>query len=160
VEGKGRESHIVKKNGRYVPLLVTVNEPWRNRADVRACTDEQEDDEQEGLEVEQRRLRWSTGTWESRQSSLKRKYVERYRPWCCCKRKRCTRFTRDEGVLDIYLFIYEPIMGSYQVNVSKRQTALHFHPTLTTSLLSFRVWPPHRATVPSSSLTSINSGSF
>lgn len=87
MEGKGRESRIAKRNGRYVPLLVTVNEPWRNRADVRACTDEQEDDEQEGLEVEQRRLRWSTGAWESCQSCLKRKYVERHRPWCCCKRQ-------------------------------------------------------------------------
>jgi hypothetical protein len=60
VEGKGRENRIGKKNGRHVPLLVTVNEPRRNRADVRACTDEQEDDEQEGLEIEKRRLRWST----------------------------------------------------------------------------------------------------
>ena len=58
---KGRESRIAKKSGRHVPLLVTVNEPRRNRADVRACTDEQEDDEQEGLEIEQRRLRCSTG---------------------------------------------------------------------------------------------------
>jgi hypothetical protein len=79
VEGKKRESRIAKKSGRHVPLLVTVNEPRRHRADVRACTDEQEDDEQEGLEVEQRRLRW-TGAWESRQSGLKRKYVERHRP--------------------------------------------------------------------------------
>jgi hypothetical protein len=80
VEGKGRESRIANKSGRHVPLLVTVDEPRRNRADVRACTDEQEDDEQEGLKVEQRRLRWSTGAWESRQSGLKRKYVERHRP--------------------------------------------------------------------------------
>jgi hypothetical protein len=87
VEGKGRENRIAKKSGRYVPLLVTVNEPRRNRADVRACTNEQEDDEQEGLEVEQRRLRWSTGARESRQSGLKRKYMERHRPCCCCKQQ-------------------------------------------------------------------------
>jgi hypothetical protein len=75
VEGKGRVSRVAKKGGRHVPLLVTVNEPRRNRADVRACTDEQENDEQEGLKVEQRRLRWSTSAWEIRQSGLKRKYV-------------------------------------------------------------------------------------
>jgi len=65
VEGKGRECRIAKKSGKHIPLLVTVNEPWCDRADVRAGTDEQEDDEQEGLEVEERGLRWGTGVWES-----------------------------------------------------------------------------------------------
>ena len=55
--GRERERRIGKKSGRHVPLFVTVNEPRRNGADVRACADEQEDDEQEGLEVEKRRLR-------------------------------------------------------------------------------------------------------
>jgi hypothetical protein len=115
VEGKGRESRIAKKNGKHVPLLVTVNEPRRNRADVRACTDEQENDEQEGLEVEQRRLRWSTNAWETRQSGLKRKYVEKHRPWCCCCCKRRMGLTRvarvarrvsryRRGIVNIYLF--------------------------------------------------------
>ena len=55
-KGEGRESWIAKKSRRHVPLLVAVNEPRRNCADVRAGTDEQEDDEQEGLEVEERGL--------------------------------------------------------------------------------------------------------
>jgi len=107
VEGNGRESRIAKKRGRHVPLLVTVNEPRRDRADVRACTNEQEDDEQEGLEVEQRRLRWSTSAWESRQSGLKRKYMERYRPCCYCKRQTaCGAYEGGSTLLIFYLFIY------------------------------------------------------
>jgi hypothetical protein len=53
-----------------VPLLVTVNEPRRNRADVRAGTNEQEDDEQEGLEAEERGLRLGGSACKSRQSVL------------------------------------------------------------------------------------------
>lgn len=56
-EGEWRDGRIAKKIGRHVPLLVTVNEPRGNGADVRAGTDEKEDDEQEGLEVEERGLR-------------------------------------------------------------------------------------------------------
>jgi hypothetical protein len=37
---------LPKKSGKQVPLPVTVNKPRRNRADVRAGTDEQKDDEQ------------------------------------------------------------------------------------------------------------------
>jgi hypothetical protein len=62
-------------------LLVAVNEPWRNRADVRAGTDEQEDDEQKGLEIEERGLRRSIGAQRSHQSGQERKYVEKYGPW-------------------------------------------------------------------------------
>jgi hypothetical protein len=116
---KKRESHIAKKSGRHLPLLVTVNEPWRNRADVCACADEQEDDEQEGLEVEQRRLRWSTGAWESRQSGLKRKYVERHRPWCVV----VTAFTGlaqvVSRVVNIYLFYL--LIGVIGSTCSKRR---------------------------------------
>ena len=61
-----------RERKRYVPLLVTVDEPRRNGAYVCAGTDEQEDDEQEGLEVEERGLRWGSGAWNSRQSCLYR----------------------------------------------------------------------------------------
>jgi hypothetical protein len=53
---KGRAAHR-EENGEHVPLLVTVDKPRRNSADVRASTDEQEDDEQEGLKVKERGLR-------------------------------------------------------------------------------------------------------
>jgi len=40
-----------------VPLLVAIDEPWCDRADVCTGADEQKDDEQQGLEIEKRRLR-------------------------------------------------------------------------------------------------------
>jgi hypothetical protein len=48
MEEEVKESRIAKIRGRRVPFLVTVNESRRNRTDVRAGTDEQEHDEQEG----------------------------------------------------------------------------------------------------------------
>jgi hypothetical protein len=39
------------------PLLVAIDEPRRDSADVRTGTNEHKDNEQEGLEVEKRRLR-------------------------------------------------------------------------------------------------------
>ena len=63
-------------------MLVAVNGPWHNCVDIRAGTNEQKDDEQEGLEVEERGLRWSViGAQRSRQSGQERKYVEKYGPW-------------------------------------------------------------------------------
>lgn len=48
-EMEGRAG-LPKKSGRQVPFLVTVNEPWHNRADVRAGTDEQDEQvEERGL---------------------------------------------------------------------------------------------------------------
>jgi hypothetical protein len=43
-------------------LLVTVDEPRRNSADVRAGTNEQEYDEEERLEIEERGLKQCSGT--------------------------------------------------------------------------------------------------
>jgi hypothetical protein len=43
---------LPKKSGKQVPLLVTVNKPRRNRADVRAGTDEQKDGELKSVELE------------------------------------------------------------------------------------------------------------
>jgi hypothetical protein len=42
-------------------LLVTVDEPRRNSADVRGGTNEQEYDEKERLKIEERGLRYSSG---------------------------------------------------------------------------------------------------
>jgi hypothetical protein len=78
----GERAAHCKENGRHVPLLVTVDKPRCNSADVRAGTDEQEDDEQEGLEVEKRGLRW-VPVRKVRQSCLDGKYVERDGPWSC-----------------------------------------------------------------------------
>jgi hypothetical protein len=72
------EGYIAKKNGRHVPLLVTVDEPRRNSADVRAGTDEQEYHEEERLEIEQRRLRWSSVRSQSPVDD--RSYAERDAP--------------------------------------------------------------------------------
>lgn len=37
-------------------MLISVDESWRNGADICACADEEKDDEKEGLEVEKSRL--------------------------------------------------------------------------------------------------------
>jgi len=42
-----------------VPLLVPVHERRRRRTNIRACTDEKEDHEQQRLKVEERRLTFS-----------------------------------------------------------------------------------------------------
>jgi hypothetical protein len=39
------------------PLLVAVDESWRNCPDVRAGTNQEENDEQQGLEIEERGLK-------------------------------------------------------------------------------------------------------
>ena len=83
MEKGGRAAHF-KKNGRHVPLLVTVNKPRCDSADVRAGTDEQEDDEQEGLEVEKRGLRWGSGAQSSSVVSG-RKTREKDGPWSLLK---------------------------------------------------------------------------
>ena len=57
-------------------MLVAVNGPWHNCVDIRAGTNEQKDDEQEGLEVEERGLRKSIGAQRSHQSGQEKKYVE------------------------------------------------------------------------------------
>jgi len=46
-----------KKDGMHTPLFVAIDKPWRHSADVRTCTNKQENDEKEGLEVEQGGLR-------------------------------------------------------------------------------------------------------
>jgi hypothetical protein len=38
------------------PFSITVDKPWRDTPDVCARTHEQEEDEDEGLEIEERRL--------------------------------------------------------------------------------------------------------
>ena len=47
-----------KKDSRNTPLFVTVNQPRRNGADVRASADKEENDEKKRLKVEERGLRW------------------------------------------------------------------------------------------------------
>jgi len=162
VEGKGRKSRIAKKSGRHVPLLVTVNEARRNGTDVRACTDEQEDDEQEGLEVEQRRLGWDTGGWESRQLGLK-KSVWKETDHGVVVDVVCSLARLGHSSWRLLAFIYlSANYGELSGRRVKAATAVGLSSdsdNLTISLLSFRVWP-HRATVPSSSLPSINLGSF
>ena len=49
-----------KKRG-DAPLLVAIDESRRDSADVRTSTNEEEDDEQKGLEVEKGRLRVEMG---------------------------------------------------------------------------------------------------
>jgi hypothetical protein len=54
---EGRESANRGSSKReYVPLLVTIDEPRGNSTDVRTGANEQEDNEQERLEIEKRRL--------------------------------------------------------------------------------------------------------
>ena len=67
VVGRGQErgetrrgrAHVwgTKMDGMHAPLFVTIYKPWRYSADVRAGANKQENDEKEGLEVEQCRLR-------------------------------------------------------------------------------------------------------
>jgi hypothetical protein len=45
-----------------VPLFVAVDKPGRNCTNVRAGTNQEENDEQQRLEVEERGLIWSTPT--------------------------------------------------------------------------------------------------
>jgi len=58
-EGGGVRVYVwaVKMDGMHAPLFVTINNPRRHSADVRAGANKQENDEKEGLEVEQRGLR-------------------------------------------------------------------------------------------------------
>ena len=53
-----RRTHVwdEKMDGVHAPLFVTIDKPWRHSVDVRAGANKQENDE-EGLEVEQRGLR-------------------------------------------------------------------------------------------------------
>jgi hypothetical protein len=52
-------SHIGKEEKKDAPLLIAVYESRCNCADVRASTDQEENDEQQGLEIEERGLKWS-----------------------------------------------------------------------------------------------------
>jgi hypothetical protein len=69
---------LQRKNVRHIPLLVTVDEPRGNSADICAGTDEEEDDEQEGLEVEECGLSWGFQC-----VSVVSRQMERDAPWCC-----------------------------------------------------------------------------
>ena len=51
------ETQKTKKKGEDAPLLVAVDEPRRDSTDVRTGAKKQEDNEQERLEIEKRRLR-------------------------------------------------------------------------------------------------------
>ena len=79
----------------HAPLLVTVNESRRNRADVRAGTNEQKYDQQEGLEVEQRRLpmHGEVVSWVQKESMWKALTMVLSRGWClrvsALKRQYC-----------------------------------------------------------------------
>ena len=46
-----------KMDSMHAPLFVTIYKPWSHSADVRAGANKQENDEKEGLEVEQCGLR-------------------------------------------------------------------------------------------------------
>ena len=46
-----------KQDGMHAPCFVAIDKPWRHGADIRACANKQENDEKEGLEVEQGGLR-------------------------------------------------------------------------------------------------------
>jgi len=46
-----------KKDSMHAPLFVAIDKPWRHGADIRTCANKQENDEKEGLEVEQGGLR-------------------------------------------------------------------------------------------------------
>ena len=55
----GVQAHewTAKEKRMHAPLFVTINQPRRYGTDVRGGTYKQEDDEKEGLEVEERGLR-------------------------------------------------------------------------------------------------------
>jgi hypothetical protein len=91
----GVQAHewTAKERRMHTPLFVTINQPRRYGTDVRGGTYKQEDDEKEGLEVEERGLRsaarrcraehggkLSVGSKHKRVRSLRE---ERDRPWCC-----------------------------------------------------------------------------
>ena len=91
----GVQTHVwtAKEKRMHAPLFVTINQPRRYGTDVRGGTYKQEDDKKEGLEVEERGLRWaatrcraehggklSVGSKDKRVRSSRE---ETDRPWCC-----------------------------------------------------------------------------
>jgi hypothetical protein len=49
---KKAEKGVRGEGERQVPVLVPINKSWHHRVGVCACTDEEEDDKEEGLKVE------------------------------------------------------------------------------------------------------------
>jgi hypothetical protein len=63
-------AHASRKEKRDAPLFVAVYESRRHGTDVRAGADEEENDEQQGLEVEERGLKCHARTERGRDTSV------------------------------------------------------------------------------------------